>query len=55
MIEPVAQVIWSNDRLYGLPNATSRMPELDEGNLFSFDRFAGGDAREAGGCAPIWA
>lgn len=48
VIEPVAQVIWSNDRLYGLPNATSRMPELDEGNLFSFDRFAGGDAREAG-------
>ncbi|WP_183073370.1 LPS-assembly protein LptD [Roseinatronobacter ekhonensis] len=48
VIEPVAQVIWSNDKLYGLPNATSRMPELDEGNLFSFDRFAGGDAREAG-------
>lgn len=48
VIEPVAQVIWSDDRQYALPNATSRMPELDEGNLFSFDRFAGGDAREAG-------
>jgi LPS-assembly protein len=48
VIEPVAQVIWSNDRTYALPNATSRMPELDEGNLFTFDRFAGGDAREAG-------
>jgi LPS-assembly protein len=48
VIEPVAQVIWSNDKLYALPNATSRMPELDEGNLFSYDRFAGGDAREAG-------
>ncbi|MCC1480101.1 LPS-assembly protein LptD [Roseibaca sp. Y0-43] len=48
VIEPVAQLIWSNDRTYVLPNATSRMPELDEGNLFTFDRFAGGDAREAG-------
>ncbi|MBN2760524.1 MAG: LPS-assembly protein LptD [Rhodobacteraceae bacterium] len=48
VIEPVAQVIWSNDKLYALPNATSLMPELDEGNLFTFDRFAGGDAREAG-------
>lgn len=48
VIEPVAQVIWSNDKTYALPNATSLMPELDEGNLFTFDRFAGGDAREAG-------
>lgn len=55
VIEPVAQVIWSNDRVFTypngtgrLPNATSLMPELDEGNLFSFDRFPGGDAREAG-------
>jgi LPS-assembly protein len=48
VVEPIAQVIWSNDRIYALPNATSLMPELDEGNLFTFDRFAGGDAREAG-------
>lgn len=48
VIEPIAQVIWSTDKTHALPNATSRMPELDEGNLFTFDRFAGGDAREAG-------
>ncbi len=48
LIEPVAQVIWSRDRVIGLPQETSRMPELDEGNLFTYDRFAGRDAREAG-------
>ncbi|NBB98486.1 MAG: LPS assembly protein LptD [Alphaproteobacteria bacterium] len=48
VIEPIAQVIWSDDKTHALPNTTSRMPELDEGNLFSFDRFPGGDAREAG-------
>lgn len=48
VIEPVAQLVWSTDKLHALPNATSLMPELDEGNLFSYDRFAGGDAREAG-------
>jgi LPS-assembly protein len=48
VIEPVAQVIYSDDTLRTTPNATSLMPELDEGNLFSYDRFPGGDAREAG-------
>lgn len=48
VIEPVAQVIWGRDRVANLPYESSRMPELDEGNLFSFDRFAGRDIREAG-------
>ncbi|TVP74331.1 MAG: LPS-assembly protein LptD [Rhodobacteraceae bacterium] len=48
VIEPVAQVIWGRDRRPDLPNEASRMPELDEGNLFSLDRFAGRDIREAG-------
>ena len=48
LIEPVAQVIWSRDQVTALPNETSRMPELDEGNLFTYDRFGGRDAREAG-------
>ncbi len=48
VIEPVAQVIWGRDRQANLPNEASRMPELDEGNLFSRDRFAGRDIREAG-------
>lgn len=48
LIEPVAQVIWSRDRVTALPQDLSRMPELDEGNLFTYDRFAGRDAREVG-------
>ncbi len=48
VVEPVAQVIWSDNRLAALPNDTSLMPELDEGNLFGIDRFAGGDRRERG-------
>ncbi len=48
VIEPVAQVIWSPDDGNDLPNDTSLMPEFDEGNLFSYDRFAGGDRRERG-------
>ncbi len=48
LIEPVAQVIWSDDRITNLPNETSRMPEFDEGNLFTHDRFAGRDSREVG-------
>ena len=48
VIEPVAQVIWGRDRLSSLPYEASRMPELDEGNLFTYDRFAGRDVREAG-------
>ena len=48
VIEPVAQVIWGRDRTANIPNVESRMPELDEGNLYSFNRFAARDARESG-------
>jgi len=48
VIEPVAQVVLGRNRLQNLPNEASRLPELDEGNLFSFDRFAGRDIREGG-------
>lgn len=48
VIEPVAQLVWARDRVSALPNDISRMPELDEGNLFTFDRFAGREQREAG-------
>jgi len=48
VIEPVAQVIWGRDQLGNLPHEASRMPELDEGNLFTYDRFVGRDVREAG-------
>lgn len=48
VIEPVAQVIWGRNRVSALPQDLARMPELDEGNLFTYDRFPGRDAREAG-------
>lgn len=48
VVEPAAQVIWSDNSRPNLPNDASRMPELDEGNLFALDRFPGGDRREAG-------
>lgn len=48
VIEPVAQVIWSRDSGPDVPNDSARMPELDEGNLFSFDRFPSGEQRERG-------
>lgn len=50
LIEPVAQVIWSPERVPGedVPNEDSRLIEFDEGNLFALDRFAGWDARETG-------
>ncbi len=48
VIEPVAQVIWGGDRGAGLPVEASRMPEFDEGNLFSLNRFPGHEGREAG-------
>lgn len=48
VIEPVAQLIWSRDTLKDAPNEDSLLTEFDEGNLFSFSRFPGGDARERG-------
>jgi len=48
VIEPVAQVIWGRDKRSGLPHEANRLPELDEGNLFSYNRFASRDIREGG-------
>ena len=48
VIEPVAQVVWSRDTLSEVPNEDSLLVEFDEGNLFSFSRLPGGDARERG-------
>ena len=48
VIEPVAQVIWGRDSFGDLPHEGNRMPEFDEGNLLSYDRFASRDAREGG-------
>ena len=48
LIEPVAQVIWRPTHDTPLPYEGSRMPELDEGNLFTFDRFASRQTREQG-------
>jgi LPS-assembly protein len=48
LIEPVAQVIWRPTHDTPLPYEGSRMSELDEGNLFTFDRFASRETREQG-------
>ncbi len=48
VIEPVAQIVWSRDSLSEIPNEDSLLVEFDEGNLFSFSRLPGGDARERG-------
>lgn len=48
VIEPVVQLVWSGDNLKRLPNEDSLLPEFDEGNLFDFSRYPGGDARERG-------
>lgn len=48
VIEPVAQVIWGRDRMVGLPVEAGRMPEFDEGNLFTMNRFPGPESRESG-------
>ena len=48
VIEPVAQVVWGRDTVAALPNDLSQLPELDEGNLFSVNRFAARDQREGG-------
>lgn len=49
VIEPVAQLVWSDDKLSGrLPNEDSRLAEFDEANIFSLNRFPGTDAVETG-------
>ena len=48
VLEPVMQVILGRNSLANFPNDLSLMPELDEGNLFSLNRFAARDQREGG-------
>jgi LPS-assembly protein len=48
VLEPVAQIVWSPDNLKDSPNEDSILVEFDEGNLFSLDRFPGGDRIEEG-------
>lgn len=49
VIEPIAQVVWS-DYLgeTDVPNEDSQLPEFDETNLFSLNRFPGEDRLETG-------
>lgn len=49
VIEPIAQVVWSES--WGtdyVPNEDSQLPELDETNLFSLNRYPGRDRVETG-------
>ncbi len=48
VIEPVLQVVGSRTTRQGLPDEDSVLVEFDEGNLFSLDRFPGGDRHETG-------
>lgn len=53
VIEPVAQLIWSGKSLKRLPDEDSLLTEFDEGNLFDFSRYPGGDLRERGARANL--
>ena len=53
VIEPVAQFVWSDDDGDPVPNEDSTRSELDEGNLFSFNRFSGTDQYERGARATL--
>ncbi|MFQ6552074.1 LPS-assembly protein LptD [Aestuariibius insulae] len=48
LLEPVAQIVWSDSGNQDLANEESTRADLDEGNLFALDRFPGGDLREDG-------
>ncbi len=50
VIEPIGQVAWSNafTEQDNIPNEDSRLPEFDETNLFSLNRFPGLDRSETG-------
>jgi LPS-assembly protein len=48
VIEPVVQLVWTGDPGDPVPNEDSLLVEFDEGNLFSFSRFPGGDIYENG-------
>ena len=48
VLEPTAQLILASNDRRRTPDEDSLTPEFDEGNLFSAQRFAGRDRREAG-------
>jgi LPS-assembly protein len=50
VIEPIGQVVWSTTvhEQQNIPNEDSRLPEFDETNLFSLNRFPGLDRSETG-------
>ncbi|WP_300514371.1 LPS assembly protein LptD [Aliiroseovarius sp.] len=48
VLEPVAQLAWSDRVGAGVPNEDSTLVEFDETNLFALDRFPGQDAHERG-------
>ena len=49
LIEPVAQLAWSDTSGDPVPIEDSVIVEFDEANLFALDRFPGQDQREEGG------
>ncbi len=49
VIEPIAQLVYTESSNASLPNEDSALVEFDEGNLFSLNRFSGADAYEQGG------
>ncbi|MFV2033609.1 MAG: LPS-assembly protein LptD [Halocynthiibacter sp.] len=48
VIEPVVQLLWTDEAMSSVPNEDSSLLEFDEGNLFSFSRFPGSDVYERG-------
>lgn len=48
VLEPVAQIAWTDSFGRIAPNEDSRLVEFDEGNLLSLSRFPGSDLREEG-------
>lgn len=48
LLEPVAQLAWSEVSGGAVPNEDSLIVEFDEANLFALDRFPGQDRREEG-------
>lgn len=48
IIEPIAQLGWSNISGDDIPNETSNISEFDQGNLLSLSRFPEDDARDDG-------
>ncbi len=48
VLEPIAQIAWTQTSNANIPNEDSRLVEFDEGNLFSLARFPGADRYERG-------